>query len=171
MNLTLHQPKLIVDKLITDYQDELFRYAYFRTGSADDARDVVQEVFLHLYKAFRKSGEIENVRAYLYKSVSNGCITLIHERSKFTEMNQAHENIAEENVESTNDFKNIARLLSKIPAEQAEVIRLKVMEEMKFTEIAELLSEPLTTVKSRFKYGIDKLKEIIKSKEMYYELL
>lgn len=162
--------KEILKTHLCQYQDELYRYAYYKLGSKEDAQDVVQEVFINLYQSLKKSGKIENVRAYLYKSVSNKCITIINRKSKLAEMSPLHENIVEENPQPIVDFKLIKQMLNEIPNEQSEVICLKIMEEMKFSEIADLLSEPLTTVKSRFKYGMDKLKEIVKLKDIYYEL-
>jgi RNA polymerase sigma-70 factor (ECF subfamily) len=56
------------------------------------------------------------------------------------------------------EFRRINSLLSSIPEEQAEVIRLRVIDEMSFVEIAEIMKAPVTTIKSRFTYGIIKLK-------------
>ena len=47
------------------------------------------------------------------------------------------------------------------PAEQAEVIRLHTFASMRFTEIAETLELPASTVKSRFHYGIERLKTLL----------
>jgi RNA polymerase sigma-70 factor (ECF subfamily) len=53
----------------------------------------------------------------------------------------------------------IARLLAALPDNQSEVIRLHLHGECTFTEIAEILDEPLPTVKSRYRYGIEHLRK------------
>ena len=62
-------------------------------------------------------------------------------------------------MEAEEEFRRIERLLSLLPESQTEVIRLHIHAGLKFTEIAELLEEPVTTIKSRFASGIEKLKQ------------
>ena len=60
------------------------------------------------------------------------------------------------------EYRHIASLLTEIPDEQAEVIRLRIYGDNSFAEIAEILSIPLPTVKSRFLYGLEKLRKGLK---------
>ncbi|MBQ5876157.1 MAG: hypothetical protein IIW60_09865, partial [Alistipes sp.] len=53
----------------------------------------------------------------------------------------------------------ISRLLAALPHEQSEVIRLHLHGECTFAEIADILDEPLPTVKSRYRYGIEHLRK------------
>ena len=62
-------------------------------------------------------------------------------------------------MEAQEEFKRIERLLSRLPEQQSEVIRLHIHAGLKFTEIAETLEQPVTTIKSRFASGIEKLKQ------------
>jgi len=55
----------------------------------------------------------------------------------------------------------IAGLLALLPEEQAEVIRLKTSDSLTFARIAELTGSTEATVKSRFRYGIGKLRKLI----------
>ena len=59
------------------------------------------------------------------------------------------------------EARRLGTLLDRLPAEQAEVIRLHTFASMRFTEIAETLELPASTVKSRFHYGIERLKALI----------
>ena len=52
----------------------------------------------------------------------------------------------------------IETLLHRLPKKQAEVIRLLVIEQLGPTEVAEILDCSINTVKSRFRYGIEKLR-------------
>ncbi len=60
------------------------------------------------------------------------------------------------------DYRRIVHLLTEIPDEQAEVIRLRIYGDNSFAEVAEILSLPLPTVKSRFLYGLEKLRKGMK---------
>ena len=59
------------------------------------------------------------------------------------------------------EYERIAGLLATLPEEQAEVIRLKTSDSLTFARIAELTGSTEATVKSRFRYGIGKLRKLI----------
>ena len=59
------------------------------------------------------------------------------------------------------EYERIAGLLATLPEEQAEVIRLKTSDSLTFARIAEITGSTEATVKSRFRYGIGKLRKLI----------
>lgn len=164
-----------IEQIVNEYSDTLYRAAFFRLGSTSDAQDVVQEVFLSFYKSGAKLDKIENVESYLIKSLYNACNNWQkRSRSNFSPIEKAGEiNLYDDfssEIISKEKAALLHALLQKLPAEQAEIVQLKFMEDLKFHEIALLLTLPEATVKSRFRYGIDKLRAIIKSKNYYNEL-
>jgi RNA polymerase sigma-70 factor (ECF subfamily) len=54
---------------------------------------------------------------------------------------------------------NLQELLARLPREQREVVALKVWEEMTFAEIAQVVKASPNTVASRYRYGIEKLRD------------
>jgi len=168
-----------LEKVITEYQDQLFRFAFFRTGCLADSQDIVQEVFVKFWREQTTLSSVRNFRFYLFRSISNACIDYRrrNKRLKFDRLEQnkipsgLNEKDASENLVLKEEYSRIEAFLIKLPSEQAEIIRLRILDDLSFPEIAEILSIPVTTVKSRFKYGIDKLKsKVFKSKEVNYEL-
>ena len=140
------------------YQEQLYRYAFFRLGNRDDAEDVLQDAFL---KVAASTIAINNPKAYLYRAVASGCVDMLRSRGKVLPIDeksitqaQTNSTIAEE------EFQRIDSLLRKLPDQQSEVIRLHIHGEMKFTEIAEMMDSPVTTIKSRFASGIERLKQL-----------
>ena len=63
------------------------------------------------------------------------------------------------------EYTRIERVLGEIPDEQAETIRMHIIDRLKFTEIADITETPVTTVKSRFKYGIENIKKRINTRK------
>lgn len=143
---------------IDEWQESLFRYAFFRIGDRADAEDIVQDAFL---KIASTTSSVQNPKAYLYRVVTNSCINLQRRKSRFQpiEPKIPSQNSSDE-YEAREEQQRIARLLSKLPDKQAEVIRLHIHANLKFTEIAEVLEIPVTTVKSRFTSGIERLKQL-----------
>ena len=57
------------------------------------------------------------------------------------------------------DYARITRMLGLLPEEQAEVIRMRIYANKSFVEIAAILALPISTVKSRLIYGLNKLRK------------
>jgi len=180
MELAYGRSKLLeLENVITGFQDQLFRFAFFRTGSFTDSQDIVQEVFLKLYHENDNLHMVKNMKHYLFRSVSNAC-TDYRRKSKHLKFEpidttvlpaDLHEKDALHEMIQTEEFNRLEKLLSELPDEQSETIRLRVFDNLSFVEISVLLEVPVTTIKSRFKYGIDKLKKkIAPRKEANYEL-
>ena len=143
---------------VDEWQESLFRYAFFKVSNRADAEDVVQDAFL---KAASTPAAIKNPKAYLFRTVTNGCIDSIKRKSKLLPIEQRMTAPSQsDEFEAQQEQQRIAQLLGRLPDKQAEVIRLHIHANLKFTEIAEVLEIPATTVKSRFTSGIERLKQL-----------
>ena len=150
-----------VDQLIKAERTSLLGYAYYQLGNMEDAEDAVQDVCFRLHQRLEEIGpEVVNLKAYLYRSLANLCIRRKQEKTKFIPYppDRFPEFIETEAEDFEQEYRRICSLLTEIPEEQAEVIRLRFYGNKSFKEIADILGVPLTTVKSRFLYGLDKMK-------------
>ena len=153
-----------IERVIDEYQEGLFRFAFFRTGALEDSQDIVQSIFLKMYDKERHTEVIENIKSYLYRSISNSCSNYLRKKQsiKNVPLNYAESQLEDNNNDDLiREYEWIRTMMDGLPYEQAEVIRLRTVDGLAFTEIAEILEIPATTVKSRFRYGIDKLKSKI----------
>lgn len=143
---------------IDKWQDALFRYAFFKVGNRADAEDVIQDAFLKIASAERT---IHNPKAYLFRTVANLCADALRHKSHLQPIEERMPALSsQDEAEAQDEQRRIARLLDSLQPRQAEVIRLHIHAGLKFTEIAEMLDEPATTIKSRFTSGIEKLKQM-----------
>ena len=62
------------------------------------------------------------------------------------------------------EFIRINRLLNSLPLEQSEIVRLKCYDDLTFKQIAELQDIPEATAKSRYRYAIQHLQQMMKKK-------
>jgi RNA polymerase sigma-70 factor (ECF subfamily) len=139
----------------------LLQYACYRLGNIEDAEDAVQDVFVKMQQRLtEKREDIKNLTAYLYRTLANLCISRQREakRTLTIPIDGLPDPIEPETEDFEQEFRRINQLLSEIPDEQAEVIRLRFFGDKSFPEIADILSIPLTTAKSRFAYGLEKIK-------------
>ena len=147
-------------------QPHLMRYACYRLGDADDAKDALQDAYLKVCGKLsnEKSSEVKDWRNYIFRTLSNICASRLSLSSRLKMIPlDARLEMADLPAESNEaDYQRIAQLLVEIPEEQAEVIRLRIYGNNSFADVAEILSLPLPTVKSRFLYGLEKIRKAMK---------
>ena len=150
----------------------MLQYACYRLGDRADAEDAVQDVFVRVHQRMAQGDfEQRNLAGYLYRTLANLCVSRQREARRRTMVlldRQPGEAFATPLVDKPfaseaedfeQEYRRISRLLCEIPDEQAEVIRLHYYGDKTFREIAEMLGVPVTTVKSRFVYGLEKIRK------------
>ena len=159
--LNIHHKANETEQLMAAERRGMLQYACYRLGNMDDAEDAVQDVFVRLHQRLSKGeAEVRNLSAYLYRTLANLCISRQREVGHMptVSIESQHGLIEPEAEDFEQEYRRITRLLAEIPDEQAEVIRLRFYGDKSFQEIANILSIPLTTAKSRFTYGMDKIR-------------
>ncbi|MES2060049.1 MAG: RNA polymerase sigma factor [Patescibacteria group bacterium] len=160
-------------KAYEEHVDALYRYTMFNVRDKESAKDIVQNTFTKTWNYIAMGGEIDNIKAFLYKTLKNLIIDYYRSKksaSLDTLMEDEYfdppapvEVSIEEHAESLLAFK----LLDKIPAEYKEVIMLRCVEGLSFKEIAHVLSEAENTVAVRFHRALKKVKELFHRKNAY----
>lgn len=155
-----------LERIVAERQDWLFRFAYMRIGRREDAEDLVQEVFLKLFKAMNKSGEVDDIERYLIRSISNACHDYFRrKRQTMIPIDETLQiTVDESDKQIHEEFMRINKMLDDIPPEQAETLRLKCYDGLTFKQIGKLQDIPEATVKSRYRYAITTLSKRVNSK-------
>ncbi|HRD02443.1 MAG TPA: sigma-70 family RNA polymerase sigma factor [Candidatus Saccharicenans sp.] len=161
-----------LDELYDRYGEKLYHYLTIRLASADDAEDVLQEVFLRLARYSIRWKFIRNEEPYVFRLARN-------EANRF--LKRKHQNqINPENAPALarvihdslvidcpdrSDKESLSLALARLPEEQRQVIVLKFFEELTLKEIAAVCGLSLNTVASRYRYGLSKLKSLLEAKD------
>lgn len=133
-----------VKEALKNYQEVLFPYAYNILGSAEDARDAIQDV-LYNYVSLGKE-DIENEKGYLIRSVINQSINIRNKRKKFSYGDMwLPEPVATEQADTNIHLRDIVSysmmiLLEQLNAKERAVFILKESFGYSHEEIAEVLS-------------------------------
>lgn len=148
------------EAVVDQYQDRLFRFAYMRVGDREDAEDLVQDVFVALYRNLYCGKRIDDIQHYLLRSIYNTCADY-YRRKKMQTVNidTAREMAGDDDREIFEEYVRIKMLLDDLPYEQAEIIRLKCYDDLTFRQIALLYDISEATAKSRYKYGLQHLRK------------
>ncbi len=154
-----------VEKLYDEHAQALYAFALDLTRNEADTRDILQELFVKLARQPRVLKGVLHVRAYLLRLIHNAAIDLMRRRSARDKYLEAAARDESELFEPTNDVDEqafragLAEALGELPVEQRTVVYLRLWEGLKFEEIADLAGLSLNTTASRYRYGIDKLRQ------------
>lgn len=148
-------------------RDALLTYACYRLGNRSDAEDVLHDCYLRLHERFTdgQEGAKLNIRNYVFRSLSNLCTDRLADRTRHLTVDLGQQDVEETDTDNReSEYCRITSVLDRIPEEQAEVIRLRMYGNRSFAEISNILQVPLSTVKSRFLYGIEKIRKAMKQR-------
>ncbi|HEY9677758.1 MAG TPA: sigma-70 family RNA polymerase sigma factor [Drouetiella sp.] len=143
---------------------DLYRMAYWRLGSAQDAEDVVQETYLRAYRSFDTFKTGTNLKAWMIRILLNVVNDTLAKRAKqpiILPMDEELEEVltVEDQSSSAQDpAMNLTRnelhpdlmsALRQLPSTLLQPLLLRELEEMQYGDIATLLDIPVGTVMSR----------------------
>lgn len=155
--------KEALNTIVSRYYDDIYRFCLYLTGQETDSYDITQEVFLRFIK-YVDSYEYRNLKGYLLIIARNLCRDYFHHKKVISCIEDITSSGAEDRY--LNNLENqilLWEVLQKLPIKQREIIVLRIYEEMRFHEIAEILGINLSTVKSRFRLGVISLRKLMEA--------
>ncbi len=159
---------LELERLYDEHATALFAFLLNFTRSEDDTREVLQEVFVKLARQPRLTAAAQDERGFLIVLAHNSAVDLMRRRGTRGRYHQQfgdQENSAFSPATDPDQAAVRAALsgaLGELPPEQRAVVHLKLWEGMTFAQIAEALNIPSNTAASRYRYGLDKLRELLR---------
>lgn len=166
---TRQQRLVKAERIILENKDYLFRVAYFRVGSRAEAEDIVQSAFVRFWEKSPSLDDDLDIRLYLYRIVFNMCADYGRKKTaKRCSMTDAEDltDTADNDRELQAEYQRITTLLSQLPLSQRQVIEMHITDGLTFAEISRTLHLPETTLKSRYKTGINNLRTKINKDEI-----
>jgi RNA polymerase sigma-70 factor (ECF subfamily) len=146
-----------------------FSLAYRMVGNRVTAEDIIQEGFLSIWRSrLRYDASRGSVRTWVLGIVHKRAIdTLrrgaVHERRRETMegVEELHEAPERTDVEAVRreEARNVRSALGALPEDQRRTIELAYFGGFSHSQIAELLDEPIGTVKGRMRLGLEKLRQ------------
>lgn len=153
-----------IEEIYDLYAPSLFRYALALTGRCDDAEDAIQDLFLRLTRESARLNRIRDMKSYLFTAIRNSAYSILRRKKSLNDKEQAviHETGIIDESDSTIDAIALKQEFIRLPIEQRDVISLKAFEDLTFAEIAKIVGISANTAASRYRYGVDRLRRVLK---------
>ncbi|HSW49660.1 MAG TPA: sigma-70 family RNA polymerase sigma factor [Bryobacteraceae bacterium] len=148
--------------LVSRWEKRVFNYLLRLVGNREDAMDLSQEVFLKAYQSLGKLQDPARFGPWLFRIAHNEAISHLRRKRPEVELNvEAPSGASRPRLEPLELTLAVERALGWLSEEQREAIVLKVFQGFKFEEMAEVLSCPVSTVKSRVYSSLDVLRDAL----------
>lgn len=146
---------------------DVFAYALSKTGNKQDADDVVQDTFVHIYKYAKQYKPLGKPLAWIFTIEHNLIRRQFQLRKRTVEFEESFVDVADSRDTEERIVENefLRTLLQTLNEEERELISLHIVSGMKHREIAKLLGKPLSTVLSKYNRAIKKLQNTIKEEK------
>ena len=159
--------EIAFEQLFQLYKNKLYAFIYQLSGSVTIAEDVLQEVFLKIWRNRTQLTGIDNFNAYLYRMAQNHAVNVLRRQSRdallLTEVQRlapqkvfGDEWLAAKEVQTA-----LQQAISSLPARQRKVYQLGHEQGLSYEEIANMLNISTSTVRNHMVQALKTIREYI----------
>jgi len=162
-----------LEHAMTTYGRQTYNYAYRLTGNEADARDLTQEAFIRVFRAWRSFQAGTSFLSWIYRIVTNLHRDELRKRKGVFLQELPDDNMAHELPKEAREHDPIALMhdrqlsatvtaaLQQLTADQRAVVLLADVEERSYQEIADIMACSIGTVRSRLHRARLQLRKLI----------
>ena len=156
----------VFERMVRDHQDRIYALGFALTGNRHDAEEVAQDTFLRAYKALvtYPPDRVRDLKqkAWLHQIAVNVVRNRVRGvRPRLVELNGSEPSAAsgpEDDVLLRAELDELASRVAGLPARYHEAVVLRHVQELSYAEVAEMLGQPVGTVKANVHRGLKMLR-------------
>ena len=162
------------EKLVKRYESQIFNYSVRLTGNSSDAMDLMQEVFLGVYRNLHRFRGDAKFSSWIFRIAHNKAVDMNRRRRLLSNQLRINDdefdildilpgdtgNEPDEKLGTQQQNGKITKMLDRLSLEQRLVVEFKVFQSLTFDEIAVIQDISVNTVKTRFYTALKKLKAV-----------
>ena len=160
--------ELYFNKLYEKYRKLIYAIAYSILKNKENSEDIVQKVYIKIWKMEKQKLPTCNEACWLYTLTKNETLDFLRYEKKLLNVDELYY-IGEENKE-INEILNIDsynRIISKLNVDEQEIVSLKILSNLSFKEISQILNIPEGTIKWKYYKSIHTLKLLLGNLGMF----
>ena len=145
------------EEIVQTYNRRIYNICYRFAGSADDAQDLTQEVFIKMYRTLSSYDHSKGAFVTWVTTITRNLLVDHFRKTKQDRMTDSMDTTASEHEVS----ETVHAALGKLSPELREAVILRDLQDMDYREIATVLKVPEGTVKSRINRGRAELARLL----------
>ncbi|MEM1407197.1 MAG: sigma-70 family RNA polymerase sigma factor [Bacteroidota bacterium] len=157
------------NQLVRKYQERIYWHVRKMVIDHDDADDLVQDVFVKVYKAIGKFREDAQLFTWIYRIATNECLTFLNKKKKrfFLPIGDVEAELNNK-LDTSSDLDGdqiqikLQKVLLKLPDKQRLVFNMKYYDEMKYEEISEITDTSVGALKASYHHAVKKIEDLLK---------
>lgn len=152
--------------LLKRYEKQIYHYGMRMTGKNEDALDLMQEVFISVYRNLSNYRNEGSFKSWLFRIAHFRCIEFYRRKKPMQGLDDVPEVESEEvsaadAIHYHQENRQLIKAMQQLPLAQKAVVELKFFGQFTFDEIAAQTGISANTAKSRLYGALDKLKQIM----------
>lgn len=170
------------EKLVKRYEPRLYNHGLRLTGNPTDAMDLMQEVFLGVYRNLHRFRGDAKFSSWIFRIAHNKAVDMNRRKKLMTVQSKPDDGYdildtlpgeakaePEHRINEAELNSQILKLLAQLPMEQRLIVECKIFQSLTFEEIAELQDMSVNTAKTRFYTALKKLKVVLEEANVLSE--
>jgi len=162
--------------LVDRHMSMVYKFVYRYAGNPDAANDIVQDVFIKVWKNIKKFDTQKNFKTWLLTIAKNTALDSVKKKKAvlFSRIEEGETDLdtflapyvespdlPDELLERKQTRAELESVLASLSPSYRSVLLLRYAEHLKFREIAETLQEPIDTIKSKHRRALIQLRKML----------
>lgn len=155
-------------QLVNKYQERLYWHIRRMVVEHEDANDILQNVFIKVWKNLAEFREESNLYTWLYRIGTNEALTWIEQQKKRTSVSiSGNEDLFSEKLQAQKDFDpskiewKLQQAVQTLPEKQRVVFNLRYFDEMPYEEMSGVLGTSVGALKASYHHAVKKVQSFI----------
>lgn len=155
-------------QLVRKYQERLYWHIRRMVINHEDANDVLQNMFIKVWKNLGEFREEANLYTWLYRIATNETLTWLEQQKKRTAISlSGNESILENRLEAQKGFDanklewRLQQAIQSLPEKQRIVFNLRYYDEMPYEQMATVLDTSVGALKASYHHAVKKVEAFL----------
>ena len=158
-------------KIVSKYQERLYWHIRRMVVEHEDTNDILQNVFIKVWKSLDGFREESNLYTWLYRIATNETLTWIEQQKRRTSISLSgiedvfsERLIAQKGYDANKIEWKLQRAIQTLPEKQKLVFNLRYYDEMPYDEMAGMLGTSVGALKASYHHAVRKVEDFLKEK-------
>jgi len=156
------------DKLYEQYGNLVYKIAFSIIKNREQSEDIKQIVFLKIWRIEKDKLPSKNEASWLYSITKNETLNYIKKQKNTISLDDVYYiTVEDKELNKIIDRDSYNKILYKLNPKEQEIVSLKILANLSFQEIAQILNKPVGTVKWKYYKSIHTLKILLSNLSMF----